>query len=258
MTSVVITGASMGIGRALALAWAERGARLVLSARSEDALVELAREIERRGGSAIVVAGDVTDAAYRRTLIERAAREAGGIDVLVNNAGRGYYASFTKVEMDELRSLFELNVIAPLELAQLALPHLERSRGTIVMMSSIAGIVATPKYAAYSASKFALEAISMAMRAELTGKGVEVVVVRPGPVSTPFRANAKRGAGETGYDAPDPKSQTAETIAERTIRAVERHRSIDETSGYVRLASIASRWTPAGLRMVLRRMASKD
>ena len=90
MATVVVTGASMGIGRALALAWGARGATLVLSARGEAALERVARDVERAGGRAIVVAGDVTDEAYRRALVERAARDADGIDVLVNNAGRGF------------------------------------------------------------------------------------------------------------------------------------------------------------------------
>ena len=230
----------------------------MLSARSGDALAELAGEVKARGGRASVHAGDVTDAAYRKELVERSASELGGIDVLVNNAGRGYYGAFSRIDVAELRALFELNVIAPLELAQLALPHLRSSHGTIVMMSSVAGVVAAPKYAAYSASKFALEAISMSMRAELAGEGVGVVVVRPGPVNTPFRENATKGPGETGYRAPDPKSQSAEAVAERTIRAVERHRAVDETSAYVRFVSAASRFSPGGLRLVLRRMASRE
>jgi len=257
MTTVLITGASMGIGRALALAWAERGATVVLSARSPDALASVADEVAARGGKAVVVAGDVTDASYRRELVEQAARQPGGLDVLVNNAGRGYYASILKIDVAEMRTLFELNVFAPLELAQLAAPHLERARGTVVMMSSVAGVVAAPRYGAYSASKFALEAIAMAMRAELEALGIHVVVIRPGPVDTPFRANASRGVGEVGYNKPDPKAQSAQEVAARTLRAVDRRRPIDETSNFVRLTSAASRWSPAGLRIALRRMASK-
>jgi short-subunit dehydrogenase len=170
MSTVVITGASMGIGRAMARAWAGRGVTLVLAARTEGALEEVAREVEAAGGRAVVVAGDVTVEADRDALVARAA-ETGSLDVLVNNAGRGFYAPFPDVDLDALRSLFELNVVAPLRLSQLALPHLERSRGTIVMMSSVAGLVAAPNYAAYAASKFALEAIAMSMRAELAGCG---------------------------------------------------------------------------------------
>ena len=156
-----------------------------------------------------------------------------------------------------MRRLFELNVFAPLRLAQLAAPLLERARGTIVMMSSIAGVVAAPNYGAYAASKFALEAVAMSMRSELATSNVRVVVVRPGPVDTPFRAHAARAEGTVGYDAPDPNAQSAEEVARLTLRAVERGAPVVETSAYVRLAAAASRIAPPALRFVLRRMATR-
>jgi short-subunit dehydrogenase len=254
MTTVLLTGASMGIGRALALAWARRKATLVLSARGRGALDDVAREVLTEGGRAIVVAGDVTDEDHRAELVARA-EEAGGADVLVNNAGRGFYAPTLAIDVAKMRDLFELNVVAPLRLVQLAAPQLERRRGTIVMMSSVAGVVAAPKYGAYAASKFALEALAMSMRAELAEKGVRVVVIRPGPVDTPFRANAMRAEGVTGFSQPDPKAQKPEAVAEMTIRAVERSVPVVETSAFVRVASATSRIAPPALRRVLRRMA---
>jgi short-subunit dehydrogenase len=261
MAVVVVTGASMGIGRSIALAFAARGDALVLSARGRDALASVAREVTERGGRAVAVAGDVTDEAHRAELVERAALAGGGgggIDVLVNNAGRGFYAPALKIDVDAMRALFELNVVAPLRLVQLAAPHLERARGTIVMLSSVAGVVAAPRYGAYAASKFALEALSMAMRAELAERGVRVVVIRPGPVATPFRANATRAEGETGFSEPDPKAQSPDAVAAMTLRAVDRSRAVVETSAFVRAASAASRFAPWGLRVALRRMASKE
>ncbi|MBX3230316.1 MAG: SDR family NAD(P)-dependent oxidoreductase [Labilithrix sp.] len=257
MATVVITGASMGIGEALALAWAKRGAAVVLSARGRDALDGVARACVAAGGRAIVVAGDVTEEAHREELVERAVAETGALDVLVNNAGRGFYAPALKVDVEEMRKLFELNVVAPLRLTQIAAPHLERSRGVIVMMSSIAGVVAPPRYAAYAASKFALEAISMSMRSELAATGIQVVVVRPGPVKTPFRANATRAPGEVGYDQPDPDAQSAESVANLTLRAVDRRSAVIETSAYVRGAATAMRLVPPAVRFALRRMATK-
>jgi len=229
---------------------------LVLSARGEAALRDVAHAVEARGGRAIAIPGDVTDASYRGALVARAV-ETGGLDVLVNNAGRGYYAKIPGIELDGIRALFELNVFAPLALSQLALPHLAARRGTIVMVSSVAGIVAAPRYGAYAASKFALEGLSMSMRAESAELGVRVLVVRPGPVDTPFRANAARGEGERGYTKPDPKAQTADDVAARTIRAVERGRPVDETSAFVRFTSAVSRWSPAAMRFALARMAKR-
>lgn len=256
MPTVIVTGASMGIGRALALAFADEKATLILSARGRDALEEVAREVCARGARAVVVPGDVTAEAHRVELVARAV-DHGGVDVLVNNAGRGFYAPALAVDIEKLRELFELNVIAPLRMVQLAAPHLEAARGTIVMMSSVAGIVAAPRYAAYAASKFALEAIAMALRSELAAAGVRVVVIRPGPVATPFRANATRAEGLEGYDAPDPKAQSADVVAAKTVRAVLRGTPVVETSNFVRVASATSRLAPSILRRALRRMASK-
>jgi short-subunit dehydrogenase len=255
MTTVVITGASMGIGRSLALAWADRKADVVLSARGKSALDEVAREVITKGARAIVVPGDVTSEDHRLEIIERAIAETGRVDVVVNNAGRGYLAQAMKIDLTEMRELFELNVYAPLHLAQIAMPHLEKTHGTIVMMSSIAGVVAAPRYAAYAASKFALEAVAMSMRSELASSGVRVVVIRPGPVATAFRVNATSAAGD-GYDTPtDPKAQSPDAVAELTVRAVERGTSIVETSAYVRFASAASRLAPPAVRVALKRMA---
>jgi short-subunit dehydrogenase len=256
MTTVIITGASMGIGRALALAWADEKATLILSARGREALDGVAAEVATRGARAVVVPGDVTDEAHRLDLIGHAV-EHGGVDVLINNAGRGFYSPALKIDIAKMRELFELNVMAPLRLVQLAAPHLEAVRGTVVMMSSVAGIVAAPRYAAYAASKFALEAIAMALRSELAEVGVRVVVIRPGPVDTPFRANATRAEGISGYDAPDPKAQPAELIARKTVQAVLRGTPVVETSNFVRVASATSRYAPWVLRRALARMATK-
>ncbi len=256
MSTVIVTGASTGIGRALALAFADEKATLILSARGREALDEVAGEVAARGSRAVVVSGDVTDEAHRVDLVRHAV-EHGGVDVLVNNAGRGFYAPALQIDIAKMRELFELNVLAPLRLVQLAAPHLETARGTVVMMSSVAGIVAAPRYAAYAASKFALEAIAMSLRSELAATGVRVVVIRPGPVDTPFRANATRADGVSGYDAPDPKAQSPDVVARMTVRAVLRGTPVVETSNFVRVASATSRLAPAVLRRALRRMASK-
>jgi len=256
VTVVAITGASSGIGRACALAWGKQGAKLVLSARNELELARIAREVDAAGGRAVVEAGDVTNDALRRAIVERAERAFGSLDVLVNNAGRGFYAAMRDVDAGELEALFALNVIAPLRLAQIALPALERSRGTVVMLSSIAGVLAAPRMGAYAASKFALEAIAMAMRAELRASGVRVVVVRPGPVDTPFRANSV-AVGNAGVRPKGAKVQTPEDVAAQVVRAVEKRRAVVETTAFVRVASAVARHAPGVFRVISARMAEK-
>ncbi len=255
---VVITGASSGIGRSLALAWARRGATVVLTARDEEALTSVARDVTARGGTAVVVAADVTREIHRVRIVERALEACGRIDVLVNNAGRGFYAPVEMIAPDELAQLFELNVFAPLRLSQLALPELEKSRGTVVMMSSIAGVVSAPRMGAYAASKFALEALSMALRAEVARRGVRVVVVRPGPVDTPFKANAVNVDGNTGFRPGSRGPQTADLVAEKTVNAVEKSRAVVETSTYVQFASFLARTLPGPFRLITKEMARRD
>ena len=258
MTVVAITGASSGIGRSLALAWAKKGASVVLSARNELALTRVAREVVAAGGEAFVEAGDVTSEAHRVAIVARAMKEKGRLDLLVNNAGRGYYAAARDIDAKELEALFALNVIAPLRLAQLAIDPLARASGTIVMLSSVAGVVAAPHMGAYAASKFALEAIALALRAEVAHLGIRVLVVRPGPVDTPFRDNSIATNVAAGVRPPGSQVQSAEVVADKIVRAVASHRAVLETSLFVRVASLASRVTPAAFRMIAARMASRE
>jgi short-subunit dehydrogenase len=253
---VVVTGASGGIGEAIGRAWGRRGATVVLSARDEAGLANAAREVETAGGRAIVQKADVTREQDRVALVARA-RAEGGLDVLVNNAGRGFYGSVAAIEPAQLEALFALNVVAPLRLAQLALDPLTRSGGTVVMVSSVAGVVASPRMGAYAASKFALEALSMSLRAELVGTGVRVVVVRPGPVDTPFRANSVTTDGRAGVRPRGAVVQSPDDVAEQVALAVESGRSVLETSVFVRVASAAARHAPGAMRWISALMAAK-
>ena len=247
--TVVITGASAGIGQCLARAWAKRGATVVLCARDEEGLGRVSGEVERAGGRPVVVRADVTVEQDRVRLVE-AARSTGRIDVLVNNAGRGHYGSIMQVAPDDFMALLALNVVAPLRLAQLALDPLTRCGGTIVMMSSVAGVVAAPRLGAYAASKFALEALSMSLRAELSGTGVRVLVVRPGPVDTGFQHNAVTTDGAPGVRPPGASVQTPDDVADQVIEAVHLGKPVVETTAFVRLASAAARMAPTAMRWI--------
>jgi short-subunit dehydrogenase len=182
---VIVTGASEGIGAQLAALLQKRGARLSLNARNEDKLAAVAASGD------LVVPGDVTDSAVRCAIVGKTVERWGRIDVLINNAGRGSYYTASTTPIDEARALFELNFFAPLELAQLAVPHLRQSRGTLVNVSSIAGQISLPWLPVYSASKFAVAAITSAQRTELKAGGVHVMGVFPGYVDTDFQAHAR-------------------------------------------------------------------
>jgi len=259
----VITGASAGIGLEVARAYAESGAALVLNARDAQKLTE-ARDSLVGSDPALearieLVAGDIIDESVQSALIERALVRFGRIDVLVNNAGRGYYARFTDIAASELRALFELNVVAPLALTQRAVPALVESRGTVVMVSSVAGIAAAPAMGAYAASKFALEALSGSLRAELASQHVAVVVVRPGPVATGFREHATASSAADALHTPtgEDDRQSPRDVARQIVRAVARRQPVLETSLYVRGASVLARTMPRVFRFVTKRMAKR-
>jgi short-subunit dehydrogenase len=215
---VLITGASEGIGAACASEFARAGARLSLTARSEEGL-------RRSAGSAesVITPGDITSEALRRQVVERTLQRFGSIDILINNAGVGSYTPAWSSPMDEVRRLMELNFFALLGLTQLVTPHMRsQGSGTIVNVGSIAGKMVLPWMTLYSTSKYAVGALTEGLRMELHGSHVHAMVVCPGYVKTSFQQHAL--AGETPADIKRAKrfAITPERCAADIRRGVER------------------------------------
>lgn len=179
--TVLITGASAGVGAATARAFAAEGAKLVLAARGEDRLQALADEL-----GAIAVAADVARPQTASTLVERAIETYGSLDVLVNNAGCNHRGPVASLAPEALAQIIDTNLRAPILLTRAALPHLQAARGAVVNVASIAGQIPLPDEATYSASKFGLRAFTYALASELAGSGVRASVVSPGPIETEF------------------------------------------------------------------------
>jgi len=219
----IVTGASSGIGRALAVELARLGASVVATARRQDRLDELRQSIESAGGKVATLAGDVTDATTRQRLIDTARERFGGLDVLVNNAGVGAMGRFDDADPGRLRRVMEVNFFAPVELTRLSLPLLKKGRQPIIVnISSILGLRATPYSSEYSASKFALQGFSEALRTELVRDGIDVLVVSPGTTQTEFFDSVLEKTAEPAW--PEHAPVTAETVAAATIRAIRRGR----------------------------------
>ena len=190
MARVLITGCSTGIGRAAAVELAGRGHDVVATARRSETLDGL--EVADR------LALDVDDAAS----VQAAVAAAGRIDVLVNNAGWESAGPVEKADLDEVRAMFETNLLGAARMVQAVLPAMrERGSGTIVNVSSVAGVVAGPLNGFYAASKHALEAMSDSLHYEVGHFGIRVVIIEPGAFATAFGANARRHGEDTApYD----------------------------------------------------------
>lgn len=184
----VVTGASRGIGRAVAVAFAEAGADVAVAARSEGDLETLAKEIDALGRRALVVPTDVTKREDVESLIERTVAELGGLDVLVNNAGGSNFTSplvgLRPAGWDKLRTLNLDSVFHATQLA--AQKMLEHGGGSIIQMSSVAGIEGAPGLSPYSAAKGGVRLFTQAVAKELAGSGVRVNVIAPGWIDTPL------------------------------------------------------------------------
>jgi short-subunit dehydrogenase len=202
MTVFVITGASDGIGAEMARQLARThgaGASLVLAARNQDKLEAVAGGCRALAAKALVVPTDVSDEAACRALIDRAMQECGRIDALINNAGVSAQALFGDVKAQDLHwyeKLMRVNLWGAVWCTHAALPHLKASRGHIVAVSSLAGLVGVPGRTAYSATKFAMTGFFEALRAELKSAGVSVTTAYPGVVATEIRYRGYNARGE--------------------------------------------------------------
>ncbi len=217
----LVTGASSGIGWAIACELARRKAQLVLLARRRERLEKLAEEVAALGGRAEVVSGDVTDPATRGQAVELAADKFGGLDVLVNNAGVGALGLFSEVTAEQMRRVMEVNFFAAVEMTRQALPLLRESpRAMVVNIGSVLGHRAAPHYTAYCASKFALRGFSQALRVELAPLGINVLLVSPGATQTEFSDSLLEKVSEPAW--PEHRRLPPEVVARQTVRAMER------------------------------------
>jgi len=222
---VVITGASKGIGAELARQLAERGAKLVLAARTVEELEAVAGQCKQRGASVITVKADVALERDCAAIMSGAALAFGGIDVLVNNAGATMWARFEDIEdLSILERIMQVNYMGAVYCTRYALPYLRQTRGVLVGVSSLAGRTGVPTRTGYAASKHAMAGFFDSLRIELAGSGVAVTMIYPGFVATGIRENATGPDGKPIQVSPVKEGEVmgVEECAARIARAIER------------------------------------
>ena len=215
----VVTGASSGIGAAVAQELSRQGAELLLVARRQPQLATLAEQLSSNGTRVIYRVGDVTSPEVRKDTLESAERELGGLDLLINNAGVGAIGPFVSASEERLRRVMEVNFCAPAAWIRAAVPLLRQGRSPmIVNVSSVLGHRAVPKKSEYCASKFALHGLSDALRAEFVDSGIDVLLVSPSTTQSEFFDNVLEYRGHLPWRAAGAMS--AERVARQMVRAI--------------------------------------
>lgn len=250
--TVLVTGASSGIGRACAVRFARDGSRLVLTGRDRAALEETAAE----AGNGTIIQADLEIPEGLSRFCDRVLDGTRAIDVLVHNAGVGIYAPSYATDSESGRQLMALNFLAPVEITRRLLP-LVPAGGSIVAVSSIVGKVALPGMAVYSASKHALNAYADVLRMETEGRGIHVLSVCPGYVTTPFIRNMLQGASPTKLPGRGRFGITAEQCAEAIHRGVLRRRRTVVVPRMGWLLVAAERLLPATTHRLMTRYLSR-
>jgi len=224
---VVITGATSGIGKALAFEFASKGSKVVVGARNHEKLIEVTEEIKLNGGDSAFAHTDVSIEADCKNLILTAIERFGQIDILINNAGISMRALFEDVDLKVIEELMNVNFWGTVYCTKYALPHILEQKGSIVGISSIAGLKGLPGRTGYSASKFAMQGLLESIRIENLNSGLHVLMAYPGFTASNIRITSRGSEGQMQGESPrnEEKMMTSEQVAKYIYKAVDKRKN---------------------------------
>ena len=250
---VLITGASSGFGRDAALLFAQAGCKVVLAARRLDRLQELVSQIQGSGAEAFAVQTDITSPSDVEALMNSTLARYGRVDILFNNAGIGRVDWFENHSMErDIEEIVRVNLIALMQVTRAVLPHmLRRGEGHIIIMSSVAGLIASPLLTSYSASKFGARAFTDALRREVFPFGIKVSGIYPGPASTEFGQHIGRSKTFGSVKRSFNMHMTSAYVARRVLDVAKRPRRSLVIPGWYRILAALDALLPSLVDWIL-------
>ena len=257
---VIVTGASSGIGEALAREFATLGAKVVMGARNTQQLQRIADEIRSAGGRVVYCGVDVVKEEECKALIDLAVREFGGIDILICNAGLSMRALFDDCDLQVLRRLMDVNFWGTVNCCKHALPYLQAAKGSIVGISSVAGLHGLPGRTGYSASKYAMTGFLETLRIENLKKGLHVMIACPGFTASNVRFSALTANGSPQGETPrnEAKMMTPEAVARIVARDIRRRKRLCLMEIEGRATHFVKKFAPAFLDKMFYHVMSKE
>jgi short-subunit dehydrogenase len=257
---VVITGGSSGIGKALAREFGTHGSKILITGRNKENLDKVVDELRKSGIEITGLQADVSCEEDNKRMAEEAIKQYGQIDVLVNNAGISMRALFEDVDMEVLKKVMDINFYGVLYATKFCLPHIIKSKGTIVGISSVAGYRGLPGRAGYSASKFALNGFLEVLRTELYKKGVNVLTASPGYTSSNIRKRSLTKDGSAQGESPRDENSmmSAEECAHHIYKATVKRRKILILTVQGKLTVFMNKWFPIFADKIVYNIMSRD
>ncbi len=242
----IITGASSGIGKALAEVFSANGYSIVITGRNLERLNLVSEELQKSGANVLAVQADASVERDSERMVQETIDKFGRIDVLINNAGISMRALFSELELDVIKNVMDINFYGTVYATKYCLPEILKTKGSVIGISSIAGYRGLPGRTGYSASKFAMQGFLEALRTELLHKGVHVLVACPGFTASNIRKKALSADGSSQGESPraEEKMMTSEEVAERIYKAVKSRKRDLVMTTQGKLTVFLNKWFP--------------